>query len=91
MGFEACLLVYWFWGLLGGTLMQVNVRYDQSWATSYELQSNLQIVAVYAGSWEHLGGVKLYTKDSLHQYRARGQGRKGSRHLKICLHLPVAY
>lgn len=69
----------------------VSVRCDQSWATSYELQSNPQMVAVSAGSWEHLGGVKRCTKDSLRQYKVRDKGSKGSRHLKICLHLPAAF
>lgn len=64
---------------------------DRSWATSYELQSNPQIVAVSAGNWEHLGGVKLRIKDSLHWYGARGQGSKGSRHLEICFHLPASF
>lgn len=70
--FEFSHYICWFWGLLGGTLVQVKVRPclwpvmgNLFWATK-----QFTIGSCLCLAWVHIKGIKIHTKASYHQYLA---------------------
>lgn len=92
---EVCPLVFWFWGLLGGPLVQIIVRCCLwlALATCLELQSDPQFVVASAGpgcTWWG-GWGNCIPRLASNPLESRDRSAKGPRHLEICHNLLAVY